>query len=851
MNKTAFSTPMMQQYAAIKDNYPDALLFFRLGDFYELFMDDAELGAQILDITLTARPRGKDGKIPMAGVPYHAVDNYISKLVKAGHKVAICEQVSDPKPGDIVQREVVRVVTPATVMDEKSLSRKSHNYLISVLSDESFLAIAACDISTGHFHVKQFEHEDMALDIIEEITKINPAECILPASHYNNPEILKAIKTIPEINIYEYKNWDEHAGSADAKLKEHFGVATLKSFSISELELAKSASAAILGYLKEHQKSDLSHIKKIALADSESIVQLDRSSITNLELFSTIRDNDTQGSLLSVIDQTKTAMGGRLLKQWLIAPLRDKEDINRRLEYVDELYSDMKLREDILATLKHINDLERITARFASSLANPRDAISLSLSLQKVLDVKSIIDTCAAEIATTLSLDISNTLSELVDLISNSIKAEPSVHLKDGGIIKKGYDKKLDSLNAAIHKDRQWISELENKEKQKTGISTLKVGYNKVFGYYIEISNSNISLAPNEYIRKQTLVGGERFITPELKKREEKILKIEEQIKQYEYTLYINIVEKIVRCTDDIQRASHSIATIDVLSNFAEIAYRNNYVKPTLLYSNELLLKKSRHPVLEKLMPVGEFVANNVDIKPSKHSLLLITGPNMAGKSVLMRQVALVVLMAQVGSFVPAEKARIGIVDRIFVRSGASDIISSGLSTFMVEMVETAYILNHATRKSLIIMDEIGRGTSTYDGISIAWAVAENLIQFSPKTLFATHYHELQQLEKLHPKKIANYKMAIENTNGVPEFLYTFERGASPHSFGIAVARMAGVPNSVINNAQKKLKKLESTSKQSGASVSNRDKLINDIDINKITPLEALELLSKIQHVKD
>lgn len=862
MKKAAkYSTPMMQQWAAIKKEYTDSLLFFRLGDFYELFEEDAEIGAEVLDITLTSRPRGKDGKIPMAGMPYHAVDNYLSKLVKAGYKVAICEQVSQPQQGGIVEREVVRIVTPGTILDEKSLNKKQNNFLISLCTDKTFLGIAACDISTGHFEVKQIEVDELPLQLIEEISRINPAECILPLEHYEDTEILRSLKHKKNINIFEFKNWDSYAKSSEEFLKDHFNVKTLNHFNIHNKSLACKAAASLLGYLKETQKSELKHIKKIISSDTNDFVSLDRATITNLEIFSTLRDRETHGSLLSLVDNTKTAMGGRLLKHWIISPLKEKRGINNRLNIVEELIKNNNKHLEMLEILKNINDIERILAKVSSGLANPRDLISLKESLRHALSIKHKLVNFNSELALNIQENISSNLKNLITLINNSILDEPSIHIKDGNIIKTGFDKKLDKLKSSISIDHDWILNLEAKEKKRTNISTLKVGFNKVFGYYIEISKSNASSAPADYIRKQTLVNGERFITPELKKREEKILKADEKIKQLEYEIFNKIIKEILRYTEDIQTTANQIAITDVLTNFASLATENNYVKPKILYSNEIRIKKSRHPVVERILSSGQFVPNDITIKPSKQNLLLITGPNMAGKSVLMRQVALIVLMAQIGSFVPASSAHIGITDKIFVRSGASDVISSGLSTFMLEMVEAAYILNNATRKSLIIMDEIGRGTSTYDGISIAWAVAEYLIKNgSPKTLFATHYHELQKLEEKHPKKIVNYSMQIEDpsagsgqANSEPIFLYNFVKGAADHSFGIAVAKMAGVPMPVIKNAKKILKKLENPSASSEQAKINKNikNLISKIDINNTTPLEALRMLEKLKKLNE
>lgn len=844
MKKTAYSTPMMQQYADIKSNYPDALLFFRLGDFYELFEEDAKIGAEVLDITLTSRPRGKDGKIPMAGIPYHAVDNYLFKLVKAGYKVAICEQTSEPNGKEIVEREVVRVVTPGTVMDEKSLNRKTNNFIVSFVTDKTFYAIAACDISTGYFEVRQNEINDIHNEIVEEINRIKPAECILSNKNYNEPEIIKAIKSYKEINIYDFKNWELYEKDAEDHLMKHFNVLALNHFNLQNKDLAVVAASTLIGYLKETQKSELRQIKKIVYQDENNFVSLDRSTISNLEIFSTLKDRETQGSLLSVVDNTKTAMGGRLLKQWIVNPLKDKKLIDDRLDFIEEFYKNKNKHQEITEVLKHVNDVERLISRIASGLSNPRDLLSLKESIKNTLIVKHKLVGFNSDMAIDCQLQISVKLNNIVDLIDQSIKDDPSINLKNGGIIKDGFDKKLDKIKSNINNDRNWILELEEKEKKRTGISTLKVGFNKVYGYYIEISKSNAAKAPQDYIRKQTLVNGERFVTPELKTREERLLKADEKINILEYNLFKLIVSKITNYIEEIQVASFNIGIIDVISSFASAAIENNYVKPNILYSNEIRIKKGRHPVVEKLLSSGDFVPNDLSISPAKQSLYLITGPNMAGKSVFMRQVALIVLMAQVGSFVPAESARIGLTDRIFVRSGASDAISAGLSTFMLEMVETAYILNHATKKSLIIMDEIGRGTSTYDGISIAWAIAEYLVKNgSPKTLFATHYHELQKLEEKFPKKIINYSMQIEGNNN-PIFLYNFIKGAADSSYGIAVAKMSGMPKGVIKNAKYILRDLEKT-KPSSQNL-KLDKYIKTIDINNTTPLQALKILSKI-----
>lgn len=849
-----FTTPMMKQYQDIKNEYPDCLLLFRLGDFYELFLEDAHIGAQVLDITLTARPEGKDGRVPMAGVPYHALDSYLAKLVKAGYKVAICEQVSEPNNKGIVDREVVRIVTPGTVMDEKSLEKKENNYIMSLVLDASTFALAVADISTGHFETNQVVYSDLEQSLKDELARINPAECILPPELYNNPDIIRILKTQKSLTIYAFHDWEHHAN--ESTLKNHFQVSTLASFAITDKALCITSSAALLAYLKNTQKGKVGHIKKIVSYEGDHYVSLDRSSIMNLELFSTIREHDTRATLLSVIDQTQTAMGGRLLKQWICYPLRKKEDITKRLDAVEELLHDPSSRIEVQNLLEKIPDIERLLSRLSVGIGNARDLVNLKESLKNVMLVKHELVNTESKLLQELQSAINVTLQQCIRLIEQTFVDEPPVSTKDGGIIRGGLIHKLDKLRNIVGHGKSWILSLEQDEKKRTGINTLKVRYNKVFGFYIEVSRATAHLVPENYIRKQTLVNGERYITPELKTEEEKIFSAEEELKTLEYRLFTETLQKVLSFTEEIQSASQSIAALDCLINFAQLAETNHYIRPRLLYSGEIRIKGGRHPVVEKLFPEHRFVPNDVILNNINQSLLVITGPNMAGKSVFLRQVALIVLMAQMGSFVPAKSAHISLVDKIFVRSGASDAVASGLSTFMVEMVETAYILHHATKDSLIIMDEIGRGTSTYDGISIAWAVAEYLvtkIKPSPKTLFATHYHELQDLEKLFPKRIKNYHMSVADQSGEPVFLYTLLQGGASHSFGVAVAKLAGIPSEVIAKANVMLHQLENRDieKEGNGEVKKManglEKELARIDVNKMTPIEALNKLSELQ----
>lgn len=847
---------------AIKKEYSDCLLFFRLGDFYELFLDDAHTGAQVLGITLTSRPKGKDGRIPMAGVPYHAVDNYLSKLVKAGYKVAICEQITEPNSKGIVEREVVRVVTPGTLLDERALIQKEHNYLCSVFIDGVTIALSWCDLSTGALFTKEIVTENIEQTLINELSQVSPSECILPAKLYNSHEFLGFIRQRKEISVFPFHKWISTPGKARRFLLDHFKVQSLQAFGIGDKEISQVTTASLILYMKETQKTSLSHIQKIIVKKDDNIVKLDRATIINLEIFSTIRDRDTRGSLVSALDMTVTAMGGRKLKSWIIEPLTKKEEIVKRLDAVTELIGSMHIRKKIKAILLAISDIERIFSRITIGVGNARDIENLGANLSRVIEVKHILASLNANLITELQQNISPKIGELAKLISKTIKENPPVTIKDGGMIRENVDPELDKLREIVSGSKDWLTQLEIDERARTGIQTLKVRFNKVFGYYIEISKASAHLAPKGYMRKQTLVNGERYITPELKEREEIILKSQEIINKIEYEVYIGLLKKIATYTDEVLKACNSISEIDCLISFADVSQKWRYVKPTIVYSGEIRIKGGRHPVVEQLLPDKEFVPNDVTFSPTQGEILLITGPNMAGKSVFLRQAALITLMAHIGSYVPADSAHISIVDSIFVRSGASDVISSGLSTFMVEMVETAFILHHATDKSLILMDEIGRGTSTYDGVSIAWAVAEHIAtqyKTPPKTIFATHYHELTALEKVFPKRIKNYHMAVEEVHGKPIFLHTLKKGPASKSFGVAVAQLAGVPSNVINRANEMLHSIEAEEGlkllASGVtpdrySIEVPQKVVDalsEIDIDKTTPLDALKFLSNLK----
>ncbi|MCX8008592.1 MAG: DNA mismatch repair protein MutS [Patescibacteria group bacterium] len=854
-----FTTPMMKQYEEIKQQYKDCIVFYRLGDFYETFLDDAYTTSKILNITLTSRTRGKDGRIPMAGVPYHAADSYIAKLVKAGYKVAICEQVSEPDKKGLIERDVVRIVTSGTVLDENALEKKENNFIVSVVFESQSIAIAAADISTGEFFI--LEREGKISEIIrDEFEKINPSECVISEQNYNTPNILKLLKNEHYCNITGFKGWETFTHTGEQFLKDHFKVHSLEVFAMEGKKNCIEASAGLLGYLYTTQKNSVQHITAIRVFHDDSSLLMDKSTIMNLELFTTIRTREIHGTFVDILDETQTAMGGRMLRLWIRKPSSDKKTILQRHEIVETFLGNRELRSKIRDLLSHVADVERILSRLSVGVGNARDLIHLKSSLSTMMKIKDCLEQCGDSLLKQISLSIHPSLQQIIEILEQRIVDDPPISIKDGGIIKPHVDKTLDMLRDQVGGGKNWIAKLEKEEKEKTGIASLKIRYNKIFGFYIEVSRANMHLVPSYYIRKQTLVNGERFITPELKKYEEMILSAEEQIKTIEYELFQKIVKEILGSMHIIQSACKSIAIIDCLSNFAYIAELYHYCRPTIGDFQEITIAQGRHPVVERLLSDKQFVPNDVLIDPKSQQLLIITGPNMAGKSVFIRQVALIVLMAHIGSFVPAKEARIGIVDRIFVRSGAADAIASGLSTFMVEMIETAYILHHATNKSLIIMDEIGRGTSTYDGISIAWAIAEYLVtemNKQAKTLFATHYHELHQLETQYPQKIKNFHMAVIEEHGEPVFLYTLLPGAAPASFGIVVAKTAGLPQSVIHNAQKLIKTYDHLSDQKKSSIktqnlsSELEHKILSFDLSRMTPLQAMNELAALQeHVQ-
>ncbi|MFU0783515.1 MAG: DNA mismatch repair protein MutS [Thermoanaerobacterium thermosaccharolyticum] len=842
-------TPMMEQYFKIKEKYKDSILFFRIGDFYEMFFDDAIIAAKELEIVLTGKDCGQDERAPMAGVPFHAADFYIDKLVKKGYKVAICEQLEDPASAKgLVDRDVIRVFTPGTVINTNSIEEKSNNYLLSIFKDENNYGLSFVDVMTGDLFVTQIIKCDDIRKIYDEIMRYNPSEIIANNDFFSLKKLVRVINSSKiYINKYEnnYQDFERIISNQFNKSLNELGLEG-KNYAIKSL-------TTVLIYLKELQKVQLSQLNNLTYYEDNSFMLLDNNTIKNLEIVqSPNRNNSRDGTLLSVLDQTVTPMGGRLLKRWIEEPLIDIEKINLRLDSVDELFNDFKGRSDLRNALKGIYDLERLSSKLVYQNINAKDLLSIKVSIERLPKIKDLISKYNSIYLKEIFLKL-DTLQDICDLIDKSIKDDPSTSVKEGNIIKDGFDKNVDELRKAATNGKSWITNLELNEKERTGIKTLKVGYNKVFGYFIEVSKSYISSVPQNYIRKQTLANAERYITPELKEIEEKILGAETKLVELEYEIFNGIREQIKNEINRIQMTSKYIAVLDVLTSLAMVAESNNYVKPIVNDGDRILIKDGRHPVIETIVD-DSFISNDIEIDEKK-PIMIITGPNMAGKSTYMRQVALIVLMAQVGSFVPASYAEIGIVDRIFTRVGASDDLFSGQSTFMVEMNEVSVILNSATQKSLIILDEVGRGTSTYDGMSIACAILEYIHdKIKAKTMFATHYHELTKLED-QLNGIKNYNISVDETNDEIIFLRKIIPGSADKSYGIQVAKLAGLPNDVIDNAKKILNSLENSNGEVAVETAatqmdifsfEKDALIAeiaDLDIENITPIQALNYL--------
>ena len=803
-------TPMMQQYMAIKEQYKDCILFYRLGDFYEMFYDDALTASRELEITLTGKNCGQEERAPMCGVPYHAVDVYLNKLVAKGYKVAICEQAEDPKQAKgIVKREVIRIVTPGTNLSQQALDEGRNNYLMCLVYDNNQFGLAITDISTGDFYTTEVA---TLKELYDEIHRFSPSEIICNDSFYMSGASLDDFKDRLHVSVSTLDTWYMDEAVSVQKIKEHFKVASLDGLGLADFPSGTLAVGALLLYLYETQKNTLDNLTKITPYRSGGYMIIDSATNRNLELIETLREKQKKGSLLWVLDKTKTAMGARLMRNWIEQPLIEKKKITARQDAVEELYNDMITREEIREYLNAVYDLERLVTRISYRTANPRDLIAFKTSLGMIPPVKQLLS--QAKSAELKEIDERmDCLEDIYDLIEKSIQDEPPIMIREGGMIKEGYNEDVDKFRLSRTEGKTWLAELEAREKEKTGIKNLRVRYNKVFGYYLEVTNSYKELVPEDWTRKQTLANAERYITPELKELEDMILGAEDKLSALEYDLYCEVRDSIGEQVVRIQETAKAIAHLDVLASLACVAQSNDYVRPSINTKGVIDIQGGRHPVVEKMNNNQMFIDNDTYLDNKNHRISIITGPNMAGKSTYMRQSALIVLMAQIGSFVPAKSANIGIVDRIFTRVGASDDLASGQSTFMVEMTEVANILRNATSRSLLILDEIGRGTSTFDGLSIAWAVVEHISNpklLGAKTLFATHYHELTELEgKL--DSVNNYCIAVREQGDDIIFLRKIIRGGADKSYGIQVARLAGVPDSVIDRAKEIASWLEET----------------------------------------
>ena len=870
-------SPMMQHYVATKEEYKDCILFYRLGDFYEMFFEDAEKVSRELELTLTGKDCGLEERAPMCGIPYHAADTYINRLVEKGYKVAICEQVEDPKQAKgIVKREVVRIVTPGTTLDAQGLDESKNNYIMCIVCVGDSFGISIADISTGECMVTELDKERKLLD---EINKFMPAEIICNQALLVSGVDTEDLRARLGICINPLEDWYFDDDLCRRILMEHFHTSTIEGLGIADYESGTIAAGALFQYLYETQKSDMAHMTSLTPYVTDRFMLIDSSSRRNLELVETLREKQKRGSLLWVLDKTKTAMGARLLRSYVEQPLIDAGEIELRLAAVEALCDQAMIRDEIREYLQPVYDLERLVSRISYQSANPRDLISFKTSLQMLPFLKQLLHSFPDGLLKELD-DEMDDLADLQELIEASIVDDPPFLMKEGGIIKDGYNETVDNYRNAKKEGKQWLSELEVSEREKTGIRTLKVKFNKVFGYYIEVTNSFKDLVPDYYTRKQTLTNAERYITPKLKELEDMILGAEDRLYALEYDLFCKIRDTVAKEVVRIQKTAHAIAMLDVFASLSYVASRNQYVRPKLNTKGKIDIKDGRHPVVEQMIPNDMFISNDTLLDNGEHRVSIITGPNMAGKSTYMRQTALIVLMAQIGSFVPAREANIGICDRIFTRVGASDDLASGQSTFMVEMTEVANILRNATPNSLLILDEIGRGTSTFDGLAIAWAVIEHVANpklLGAKTLFATHYHELTELEGKLPG-VHNYCIAVKEKGDDIVFLRKIVKGGADKSYGIQVARLAGVPESVLKRAKElvdqlsdaditaAVKDLASQGKSKKQKVTydevdaqqmslfdtvQDDSIIEEIrelDISNLTPMDALNTLYRLQN---
>lgn len=876
VNNVALS-PMMQHYVATKEEYKDCILFYRLGDFYEMFFEDAKTVSEELELTLTGKDCGLEERAPMCGIPYHAAEVYIGRLIEKGYKVAICEQVEDPKQAKgIVKREVVRVVTPGTTMNTQGLDEAKNNYIMSVVCLDGKFGISVADISTGECLVTELEKESKLLD---EINKFVPAEIICNQSFMVCGIDIEDLHSRLHICVNALEDWYFDDAKCEQVLEEHFHTYSMDGLGLGDYNCGQIASGALFQYLYMTQKSDMPQMTSITPYVTDRYMVIDSSSRRNLELVETMREKQKRGSLLWVLDKTRTAMGARLLRTFTERPLIDGDEINARLTAVEELNKQAMIRDEIREYLRPVYDLERLISRISYQSANPRDLIAFKTSLEMLPFIKQLLNSFEGGLLGEIQEEL-DALEDLYGLIDAAINEDPPLAMKEGGIIRDGYDETIDQYRQAKHEGKQWISELEASEREKTGIRNLKIKYNKVFGYYLEVTNSFKNLVPDHYTRKQTLANAERYITPRLKELEDMILGAEDKLYALEYDKFCTIRDTIAGEVLRIQNTAKAIAKLDVFASLSVVAQHHNFVRPKLNNRGVISIRGGRHPVVEQMIPNDMFISNDTDLDNQEHRLAVITGPNMAGKSTYMRQTALIVLMAQIGSFVPADKANIGIVDRIFTRVGASDDLASGQSTFMVEMTEVANILRNATANSLLILDEIGRGTSTFDGLSIAWAVIEHIADkklLGAKTLFATHYHELTELEGKLPG-VHNYCIAVKEKGDDIVFLRKIVAGGADKSYGIQVARLAGVPESVLARAKELVEQLITSditatvrditeSKKSRQKQPHYDEVdlaqmslfdtvqdddiiqeIRDLDLSNLTPMEALNTLYRLQN---
>lgn len=871
-------TPMMQKYIETKKEYPDCILFYRLGDFYEMFFEDAQTASKELEITLTGKSCGLDERAPMCGVPYHAVDGYLNKLVSKGYKVAICEQVEDPKLAKgLVKREVTRIVTPGTNLDIQALDDSKNNYILCVSYFPEKIGISVADVTTGDYYLTEV---DDLRKLQDEINKYEPSEIICNEALLVSGLNIEDMKNRIGVMVYPL---DTHYFDEDTCRKcllKHFHVNTLTGLGIEDFPVGLIAAGALMQYLYETQMTSLEHFTHLYPYLTSKYMLLDGATRRNLELLETLREKQKKGSLLGVLDKTKTAMGGRLLRKYIEQPLIDKESIEKRLDTVEELCNNSMLRDELREYLNPIYDLERLLGKVSYRSANPRDLIAFRSSLEMLPSIKMVLKDTNAELLKEIRTEMDD-LSDLFHLIDDAIVEDPPIAVKEGGIIKEGFDETIDGLRHAKTEGKNWLAALENEDRERTGIKNLRIKYNKVFGYYFEVTNSYKDMVPEDYIRKQTLANAERYTTPRLKELEDTILNAEDKLYSLEYDAFCNVRETIAAQIERIQQTARAVAKLDVLTSLSYVAERNRYVRPTLNEKGIIDIKDGRHPVVEQMIQNDMFISNDTYLDNGKHCIAVITGPNMAGKSTYMRQTALIVLLSQIGSFVPAGKANIGIVDRIFTRVGASDDLASGQSTFMVEMNEVANILRNATSNSLLVLDEIGRGTSTFDGLSIAWAVIEHISNrkiLGAKTLFATHYHELTELEgKM--DNVNNYCIAVKEKGDDIVFLRKIIKGGADKSYGIQVAKLAGVPDMVIDRAKEivnqlsdnditeKVQNIEINIKNEKAkpvkydevdleqislfdTVKDEDiiKELEEVDVQNLTPIDALNTLYRLQN---